>query len=110
MQEPTHISISSASCIDLIFTSQPKLVMHREIDSSLNPNCPHLIDFLKFCLKVPEGSSEPSQTSNTEVSAKNVNGCRSLTNFAKSSMLDVRLGSKYASGFFIHLYMTSLTL
>ena len=110
MQEPTHILISSASCIDLIFTSQPKLVMHREINRSLHPNCPHLIDFLEFCLKVLEGYSEHSQTSNTEVSAKNVNGCRSFTIFAKSSMLDVRLGSKYGSGFFIHLYMTSLTL
>ena len=41
---------------------------------------------------------EPSQTSKNELSAKVVNGLELLTIFAKSSMLDARLDSDYASG------------
>ena len=48
----THILNSSASCIDLIFTSQPNLVMYSGIDSSLHPNCHHQIAFAKFYLKI----------------------------------------------------------
>ena len=35
----THILESSSSCIDLIFTSQPNLVMNSCVHSSLHPNC-----------------------------------------------------------------------
>ena len=41
IQEPTHILNSSSSCIDLIFTSQPNLVMESGIHSSLHSNCYH---------------------------------------------------------------------
>ena len=48
---PTHILInSSASCIDLIFTSQPNLVMESGVHSSLHLNCHHQIVFAKFNL------------------------------------------------------------
>ena len=43
IQEPTHILNSSSSCIDLIFTSQPNLVMESGIHSSLHSNCHHMI-------------------------------------------------------------------
>ena len=48
IQEPTHILNSLSSCIDLIFTSQPNLVMESGIHSSLHSNCHHQIVFAKF--------------------------------------------------------------
>ena len=45
----------------------------------------------------PEAYSETSGTSTMEFFAKIVNGFQLLTIFAKSSLLDVRLGSEYAS-------------
>ena len=50
IQEPTHILNSSSSCIDLIFTSQPNLVMESGVHSSLHPNCHHQGVFTKFNL------------------------------------------------------------
>ena len=38
IQEPTHILNSSSSCIDLIFTSQPNLVLESAVHSSLHPS------------------------------------------------------------------------
>ena len=52
INEPTHIQGKSVSCIDLIFSSQPNLMMSSGIDSSLRQNCHHLIIFAKFNLKV----------------------------------------------------------
>ena len=52
IQEPTHILNSSSSCIDLIFTSQPNLVMESRIHSSLHSNCHHQIVFAKFNLSI----------------------------------------------------------
>ena len=48
IQEATHILNSSSSCIDPIFTSQPDLVMESGVNSSLLPNCPHLVVFAKI--------------------------------------------------------------
>ena len=48
IQEPTHVLNSSSSCIDLIFTSQPNLVMELVVNSSQNPNCHHQVLFAKF--------------------------------------------------------------
>ena len=36
INEPTLIIGDSSSCVDLIFTSQPKLVMESEVHSSLH--------------------------------------------------------------------------
>ena len=52
INEPTHIQGQSVSCIDLIFSSQPNLVMSSGIHSSLHQNCHHQIIFAKFNLKV----------------------------------------------------------
>ena len=52
IQEPTHILNSSSACIDLIFTSQPNLVMESGIHSFLHSNCHHQIVFAKFNLPI----------------------------------------------------------
>ena len=52
IQEPTHILNLSSSCIDLILTSQPNLVMETGIHSSLHSNCHHQIVFAKFNLSI----------------------------------------------------------
>ena len=50
INEPTHLTANSSSCIDLIFTSQPNLVMGSH--SSVHPNCHHQIVFAKINLKI----------------------------------------------------------
>ena len=50
--EPTHILPNSSSCIDLIFTSQPNMVIESGIHSSLHSSCHHQIVFAKFNLKI----------------------------------------------------------
>ena len=52
IKEPTHILSNSASCMNLIFTSQPNLVMHSGVHSSLHPDCHHQIVFAKFNLTI----------------------------------------------------------
>ena len=51
-KEPTHIIGDSSSCIDLIFTTQPNLVMKSGVHCSLHANCHHHITFAKFNLKI----------------------------------------------------------
>ena len=50
--EPTHITGERSSCIDLIFASQPNLVVESGVHSSLHQNCHHQIVFARFNLKV----------------------------------------------------------
>ena len=52
ISEPTHILQQSSSCIDLIFTDQPNIVMDSGVDSSLHPKCHHQIIYLKLNLKI----------------------------------------------------------
>ena len=52
IKEPTYLSNNSASCIDLIFTSQPNLIMESGTYPSLHPNCHHQIIYANFNLKV----------------------------------------------------------
>ena len=52
IKEPTHILGNSSSCIDLIFTSQPSLVMESGVHPSLHSNCHHQITYAKFNLKI----------------------------------------------------------
>ena len=52
LKEPTHISDNYRSCIDLIFTSQPNLVVDFGIHPSLHENCHHQIVYSKFDLKI----------------------------------------------------------
>ena len=42
----------SSSCIDLLFTSQPNLVMESGVHSSLRPNCNHRVVFAKLNLSI----------------------------------------------------------
>ena len=51
IKEPTRFIVGSL-CIDLIFTSQPNLVMESGVHSSLHANCHHHITFAKFNLKI----------------------------------------------------------
>ena len=52
LKEPTLILSNSGSCIDLIFTSQPNLVMHSGLSPSLHLNCHYQTVFAKFNLTV----------------------------------------------------------
>ena len=52
IDEPTHIHKNSSSCIDLIFTNQPNLIVNRGTHPSLHENCQHQITFAKARLKV----------------------------------------------------------
>ena len=51
-QEPAQILNSSSSFIDVIFTSQPNLVMKSEVHSSLHPRCHHHVVFAKVNLSI----------------------------------------------------------
>ena len=52
IHEPNHITGERSSCIDLIFASQPNLVVKSGVQSSLRQNCDHHIVFARFNLKV----------------------------------------------------------
>ena len=52
IKEPTHILENSSSCIDLIFTTQPNMVLETGVYHSLHQNCHHQIIFPKLNLKV----------------------------------------------------------
>ena len=52
INEPTHILDSSSSCIDLVFTSQPNLVIESGVHPSLHQNCHHQIVYAKFNLNL----------------------------------------------------------
>ena len=52
INEPTHILDPSSSCIDLIFTSQPELVIESGVHPSLHQNCHHQIIYAKFNLQI----------------------------------------------------------
>ena len=48
ISQATHVFNNSSSCIDLIFTSQPNLVIQSGVYSSLHNNSHHNIVFAKF--------------------------------------------------------------
>ena len=52
INESTYLTLNSSSCIDLIFKSQPNLLMESGVHSSLHPNCQHQIVFAKINLKI----------------------------------------------------------
>ena len=49
---PTHLLENYSSCIHLIFTSQPNLVVESGVHPSLHPNCHRQIVFAKFNLMI----------------------------------------------------------
>ena len=52
IHEPTHIQANSSSCIDLIFTDQPKLSVNSGVHTSLHQNCHHQIVYSRFNLDI----------------------------------------------------------
>ena len=52
VNEPSHILPHSSSCIDLIFTDQPSLVVSSGAHPSLRGNCHHQITYCKLNLKI----------------------------------------------------------
>ena len=52
MKEPTHILHNSSLCIDLIFASQPNLIIESGVHPSLHPNCHHQLIYTKFNLQI----------------------------------------------------------
>ena len=52
IKEPTRILDTSCSCIDLIFTSDPNLIIESGVHSSLHSNCHRQITFAKFNLEI----------------------------------------------------------
>ena len=50
ISDPTQILPNSSTCIDLIFTDQPDLVVDSGVHPSLHTNCHHQITFYKFNL------------------------------------------------------------
>ena len=78
IQEPTHILNLSSSCIELIFTFQPNLVMESGVHSSLHPNCHHEVVFVKFNLSIlyppPYGRTVPFyKKANPELIRRGIN-------------------------------------
>ena len=51
INEPTHLTRNASSCIDLIFTSQPNLIMESGVHSSLHENCHHKTTLQNSILK-----------------------------------------------------------
>ena len=52
ISDPTHLLPNLSSCIDLIFTDQPNLVVDSGVHPSLHPNCHHQITFSVYNLTV----------------------------------------------------------
>ena len=52
ISQPTHLLANSSSCIDLIFTDQPSLVVDCGTHPSLHSNCHHQIVYCKLDLKI----------------------------------------------------------
>ena len=81
------------SCIDLIFSSQPNLVMSSGINSSLYQNCHHQIIFSKFNLKVHylplyEREVWIFKKANTDHIKRVINGFTQKRSFANLDMND----------------------
>ena len=52
IKEAIHILEFPSSCIDLIFTTQPNLVVESGVHPCLHSNCHHQIVFAKFHLQI----------------------------------------------------------
>ena len=50
--QPTHLLANSSSCIDLIFTDQPSLIVDCGIHPSLHLNCHYQIVYCKLDLEI----------------------------------------------------------
>ena len=52
VKEPTDMLDNSKSYIDLIFTSQPNMLIDSNVHASVHPNCHHQIIYVNFNLKI----------------------------------------------------------
>ena len=52
ISQPTHLLPQTFSCIDLIFTDQPKLIVDSGVHPSLQSNCHHQITYCKINLNI----------------------------------------------------------
>ena len=52
ISNPTHILPASSSCIDLIFTDRPNLVVDSGVHPFLHANCHHQITYCNFNLMI----------------------------------------------------------
>ena len=52
ISQPTHLLPQSSSCIDLIFTDQPNLIVDSGVSPSLHSNCYHQITHCKLNLSI----------------------------------------------------------
>ena len=52
ISEPTHILPSSSTCIDLIFTNHPNMIIDSGAHPSLHSSCHHQVTYAKISLKV----------------------------------------------------------
>ena len=52
ISEPTHVQSNSSSCIDLIFTDKPSLVINNGAHASLHSSCHHQIIHCTFNLNI----------------------------------------------------------
>ena len=52
INDSAHLLENSSSCIELIFTLQPNIVVKSGVHPSLHPNCHHQIVFAKFSLTI----------------------------------------------------------
>ena len=64
ISEPTYILSNSSSCIDLIFTNQPNLMVESGTHPSCHPNCHHQIIHCKINLQVEYSPLYQSHVSN----------------------------------------------
>ena len=53
VNQPTYITNNSKTCIDLVATDQPNLILSSEIHPSLHTTCHHQVNFVKLHLKCP---------------------------------------------------------
>ena len=52
IHDPTHIQANSSSCINLVFTDQPNLLVNLCVHASLHPNCHHQIVHSSFNVNI----------------------------------------------------------
>jgi hypothetical protein len=53
VKQPTFMINNSASCIDLVVTSQPNIFLQCEVHPSIHGNCHHQINFAKISINNP---------------------------------------------------------
>ena len=53
VDQPTYITGNSQTCIDLVATDQPNLILTNEIHPSMHKYCHHQINFVKLNIKCP---------------------------------------------------------